>query len=77
MRRMRTLRQAAAPDRRLPSWRDLGLALGVLAIALAHTRHEGVLGAVLNVAIVVPLMWRRRAPGRTFAVIWTFAAIQV
>ena len=76
MRRMRTLRQAAASDRRLPSWRDLGLALAVLAIALAHTRREGALGAVLNVAIVVPLMWRRRAPRAAFAVIWTFAAIQ-
>ncbi len=76
MRRIRIRRQAAAPDRRLPSWRDVGLALALLAIALAHTRHAGVLGVVLNIAIAVPLIWRRRAPGSVFAVIWTFAAIQ-
>ncbi|MGP0049525.1 MAG: sensor histidine kinase [Solirubrobacteraceae bacterium] len=76
LRRIRIRRQAAAPDRRLPSWRDVGLALALLAIALAHTRHAGVLGVVLNIAIVVPLIWRRRAPGSVFAVIWTFAAIQ-
>jgi signal transduction histidine kinase len=52
------------------------LALAILAIALAHTRHAGVLSAVLNVAIVAPLMWRRRAPGPAFGIIWIFAAIQ-
>jgi signal transduction histidine kinase len=52
------------------------LALAILAIALAHTRHAGVLSAVLNVAIVVPLIWRRRAPAPAFGVIWIFAAIQ-
>jgi signal transduction histidine kinase len=50
--------------------------VGLLAITLAHARHAGPLGVVLNIAIVVPLIWRRRAPASVLAVIWTIAAIQ-
>ena len=55
---------------------DCGLALAVLTLSIAHSRNPGVLGVVLNVALVAPLLWRRRAPVLVFALIWTVAAVQ-
>ena len=70
------LRRPAAPRERFPSWVDCGLALAVLTLSIAHSRNPGVLGVVLNVALVAPLLWRRRAPVPVFALIWTVAAVQ-
>jgi signal transduction histidine kinase len=75
-RRRIALRPSAPPSRRLPAGLDVSLALVLLAIALAHTRHAGVPGILLNIAIVLPLLWRHRAPGAVFTVIWAIAAIQ-
>jgi signal transduction histidine kinase len=70
------LRRAFAPHGRLPSWADAGLALALLAVALVHTRGAGVLGVVLDVAMVLPLLWRRQAPVAVFSLIWAVAAVQ-
>lgn len=56
-------------------WLDGGLALAVLAIALVHT--PAAVGSVtLNVCLVVPLLWRRRAPVTAFSLVWAVAAVQ-
>jgi signal transduction histidine kinase len=73
---LQALRRAAQPRGRRPSWFDAGLVLVLLAIAIAHNRDGGVAGVVLHVALVVPLLWRRRAPMAVFCVIWGVAAVQ-
>ncbi len=52
------------------------MALALLAIALAHTRESSVLSVLLNIGLVLPLLWRRRAPVAVFLVIWAVAALQ-
>jgi signal transduction histidine kinase len=73
---LEALRRAFAPHGRLPSWFDGGLALALFAVARVHTDRTGVLGVVLNVALVLPLLWRRRAPAAAFSLIWGVAAVQ-
>jgi signal transduction histidine kinase len=72
----RELRRTAAGRERFPSWLDSTVALVLLALSLVHPGNPGVLGIVLNVALVTPLLWRRRAPVPVFAVIWMVAAVQ-
>jgi signal transduction histidine kinase len=38
--------------------------------------HGGTFGVALSVALVVPLLWRRRAPIPVFCVVWMVAAVQ-
>jgi signal transduction histidine kinase len=73
---IQALRRAAAPHGRRPSWLDGGLALALLGISLVHMAGSGVLGVVLDVALVAPLLWRRRAPVAVFCVIWALAVVQ-
>jgi signal transduction histidine kinase len=73
---IQALRRAAAPHGRLPSWLDGGLALVLLGLALVHQAGSGLLGVVLDIALVTPLLWRRRAPVAVFSVIWAVAAVQ-
>ncbi|HWE08799.1 MAG TPA: histidine kinase [Solirubrobacteraceae bacterium] len=73
---IQALRRAAAPHGRFPSWLDGCLALVLLGISLVHTARSGGQWAVLDLALVVPLLWRRRAPVAVFAVIWAVAAVQ-
>jgi len=70
------LRRAFTPHGRLPSWADAGLALALLAVALVHARGASVLGVALDVAMVLPLLWRRHAPVAVFSLIWALAALQ-
>lgn len=70
------LRRSVAPHGRLPSWLDGVLAIAILAVALAHTHHSSPLTVLLNVALVVPLLWRRRAPVTVFILIWVVAGVQ-
>jgi signal transduction histidine kinase len=73
-RSLQALRAAGALGR--PAlWLDGGLALVVLAIAVVHT-PAGVLSLTFNVCLVVPLLWRRRAPAIVFSVVWAVAAAQ-
>jgi signal transduction histidine kinase len=72
----RALRRAATPHGRLPSWFDAGLVLVLLGGALAHHGSGGAAGLVLNGALVVPLLWRRRAPVAVFTLVWAIAALQ-
>ncbi|HEY2439059.1 MAG TPA: histidine kinase [Solirubrobacteraceae bacterium] len=73
---IQALRRVAAPHGRRPSWLDGCLALALLGISLVHTARSGGAWAVLDVALVVPLLWRRRAPVAVFSVIWVLAAVQ-
>ncbi|HET8976987.1 MAG TPA: histidine kinase [Solirubrobacteraceae bacterium] len=70
------LRRVAAPGGRRALWLDGALAAAVLAASLAHTHRDGTLGIVLDVALVAPLLARRRAPLAVFGVIWAVAAVQ-
>ena len=76
MRRLGALRRAATPHGRLPSWLDCGIVIVLLAGAMRHTHDPGVRGTILNVALVVPLLWRRRAPVGVFAFVWGIAVVQ-
>ncbi|HEY5431073.1 MAG TPA: histidine kinase [Solirubrobacteraceae bacterium] len=69
-------RRPATAGERLPSWVDGVIALALLALSLAHSRNAGLVAIVLNVALVAPLLWRRRAPVPVFALIWLVAAVQ-
>jgi signal transduction histidine kinase len=73
---LQALRRAAQPRGRSPSWFDACLVLVLLAIAVAHNRGGGIAGVALHVALVVPLLWRRRAPVAVFSLIWALAAVQ-
>ena len=70
------LRRAATPNGRLPSWFDAGLALVLFGGALPHSAGAGAGAVVLNLAMVAPLLWRRRAPVAVFSLIWGIAAVQ-
>jgi signal transduction histidine kinase len=80
---LQALRRVVSRDGPLPAWRDGGhptwrdgtLALALLAIGLRN-RSSGALDVALDVALVAPLLWRRRAPVIVFAVIWAAAAVQ-
>ncbi len=64
-------------DHRL--WSDAALVAALLAGCLLFQPSEGghgVLDAVLQVALVVPLLWRRRAPSLVFAMVVTVAFVQ-
>jgi hypothetical protein len=54
---------------------DLGLAVVVLLFA-AHGAFRGWSDAVLNIAMIVPLVWRRRWPALVFGVVAVFAFAQ-
>lgn len=72
---LQALRRVAAANGRLPSRLDSVLVLTLLVLGLGN-RSGGALDAVLDVALVVPLLSRRRAPVVVFAVIWAVAAVQ-
>ncbi len=55
---------------------DVVLMLAMLALSLIHTHGGSPLAYTLDVAIVLPLVWRRRAPVAVFSVIWVLAAAQ-
>ena len=64
-------------DHRL--WSDAALVAVLLAGCLLFQPSEGgrgVLDAMLQVALVLPLLWRRRAPAGVFAVMATVAFVQ-
>ena len=64
-------------DHRL--WSDAALVAVLLAGCLLFQPSEGgrgVLDAMLQVALVLPLLWRRRAPSAVFAVMATVAFVQ-
>lgn len=70
---------AVAFDRGRPWVADsviaLGLAVGSLPWLLTHTHHHP-LGWVLDVALCVPLVWRRRRPVAVLGVIAALALVQ-
>jgi signal transduction histidine kinase len=70
------LRQLTPAGKSFPSRADAAIALALLGLSVAHTRHPGALGIGLNAAMVAPLLWRRRAPVTVFALIWVLAAVQ-
>ncbi len=74
-RSLEALRRTARARGRVALWLDGGLALVVLAIALVHTPAD-VRSVALNVCLVVPLLWRRRAPVTVFSLVWAVAAVQ-
>ena len=51
------------------------MALPLLVIGLTN-RSGSAFDVALDVALVAPLLWRRRAPVAVFAVIWAVAAVQ-
>ena len=73
---LQALRRVAAPNGRLPAWLDGGLALALFAIGLRHQTGDSAFDVALDVALVVPLLWRRRAPVAVFLLIWAVAAVQ-
>ncbi len=73
---LRALRRAAPPNGRLPSWFDAGVALVLFGGTLPRTADAGAGVIALNLAMVAPLLWRRRAPVAVFVLIWGIAAIQ-
>jgi signal transduction histidine kinase len=73
---LRALRRAAAPHGRLPSWFDAGLALALFGGSLPRSAGAGAGSVVLDFLMVVPLLWRRRAPVIVFSLIWGIAAVQ-
>lgn len=54
----------------------LFLVLLLLHVVLTHGRGELVVASVLTVALVLPLVWLRRAPGVVFAVVAAAAFVQ-
>jgi len=73
---LEALRRAALPRGRRPSWFDIALVLALLALGFVHARGNGSPGLALHLALVVPLLWRRRAPVAVFGLIWILAAVQ-
>jgi signal transduction histidine kinase len=73
---IQALRRVAAPHGRHPSWLDGCLAMALLGISLVHPTRSGLVGVLLDIALVVPLLWRRRAPVAVFSLIWVLAAVQ-
>ncbi len=59
-----------------PTWGDGLLALALLGVTLAHVGGAGRVGGVLSAVLVLPLLWRRRAPVAAFAAMWSVAAVQ-
>jgi signal transduction histidine kinase len=82
------LRRSAVPHGRLPSWLDGALVLALLMVALhtsggfhdsggfGDTSHLDLVSVMLNIAVVLPLLWRRRAPVAVFLLMWCLAAVQ-
>ncbi|MGH2895639.1 MAG: histidine kinase dimerization/phosphoacceptor domain-containing protein, partial [Solirubrobacteraceae bacterium] len=70
------LRRLTRTGQHFSSGMDAAIALALLGLSIAHSRHSGRLGIVLNAAMVAPLLWRRRAPVPVFALIWVVAAVQ-
>ncbi|MEV7418683.1 histidine kinase [Streptomyces sp. NPDC089919] len=59
-----------------PPAQDAALAAALFALAFGPGRSEGVPGAALQAALVLPLVWRRRAPLAVFWVICAVALVQ-
>ncbi|MGH2888933.1 MAG: sensor histidine kinase, partial [Solirubrobacteraceae bacterium] len=74
--RVRSRASATAPGGRLAPWLDLLIALALFIGGSVHEHRAGVLGIALRLAIVAPLLLRRRAPVAVFSLIWTLAAVQ-
>jgi signal transduction histidine kinase len=67
-------RRIAGFGERHPRWVDVALVLALLAISLA--RHADWTAAAFDVALILPLLWRRRMPVGVFAVIAAVAFVQ-
>ncbi|WP_426367801.1 sensor histidine kinase [Streptomyces sp. E-08] len=62
-----------APAARVPVLvRDAALAAALFTVTFGPGRLEGTTGVVLQTALVLPLVWRRRAP---LTVFWVIAAV--
>ncbi|MER8041647.1 histidine kinase [Streptomyces sp. NPDC094032] len=55
---------------------DASLAAALFLLTLGPARLEGASGPVLQAALVLPLVWRRRAPRAVFGVIAAVALVQ-
>lgn len=55
---------------------DVVPVLLLLAAGLIHPRESGVIAAAFDVALALPLLWRRRAPVAVFCLVWVVAAVQ-
>jgi signal transduction histidine kinase len=70
------LRGPSVPRGPFPWWSDGLLALAILAISLVHSDRISAAQLALNIALVLPLPWRRRAPVPIFALIAAVAVVQ-
>jgi signal transduction histidine kinase len=57
-------------------WLDVGAIVVLLGGSLLHSPNGGTAGAIFDVALLVPLLWRRRAPVPVFCLMWAVAAVQ-
>lgn len=72
--------RARAFARRYPAVVDAAFACGLLLLGVPHLLRDPprqpLLGWLLQIALLVPLVWRRRAPLTTFAVVAALAFVQ-